>query len=59
MACGFANPWPGGSWLRRKQAPAYLDGVVQENPMHGLSDGVHSSEGERQVGKTATDFGSR
>lgn len=37
----------------------YLDGVIEERPMHGFSDGLHPSEGEGQVGQTATDPGTR
>lgn len=33
----------------------HLDGVVEEGSMHGLSDDVHPSEGEGEVGQAAAD----
>lgn len=56
---GLQAPGLGKAGCGGSRRPPYLDGVVKENPVHGFSDGVHSSEGEGQVGKTATDFGSR
>lgn len=35
----------------------YLDGVEEERSMHGFSDDLHPSEGERQVGQTPADPG--
>lgn len=33
----------------------HLDGVVEKGSMHGLSDDVHPSEGEGEVGQAAAD----
>lgn len=37
----------------------YLDGVVEEGSVHGLSDHLHAPEGEGQVGQPSTHPGPR
>lgn len=60
LVCRLANPCPRQKLVSRETGVSpYLDCMVEENPMHCFSNGIHSSEGEGQVGKTTTYSGSR